>query len=197
MPTGYTSDVADGKITDFTEYALQCARAFGACVTLRDEPLSSDIPELEPSDYHSEYLIKTRLELQEFLAMDNNKLMELHREERDKSIADTNNAIKEKKLIKTRYEAMLEKVNSFVSPSPDHDNYVEFLRNQLTESIDWDCDTSYYNNQNHEIPFEVWKTNKEQGLRDDILYHEGHHKEEVDRVKQRNQWISQLKEALR
>jgi hypothetical protein len=39
MPTGYTAGVADGTITEFREYALLCARAFGACIMLRDEPV--------------------------------------------------------------------------------------------------------------------------------------------------------------
>jgi len=49
MPTGYTCQVQDGMITEFKEFALLCARNFGACITLRDEPLSPDIPEFEVS----------------------------------------------------------------------------------------------------------------------------------------------------
>lgn len=30
MPTGYTFEVCEGKMTDFSAFALQCARAFGA-----------------------------------------------------------------------------------------------------------------------------------------------------------------------
>lgn len=66
MPTGYTADVADGKITDFVEYALQCARAFGACIMLRDEPISSEIPEFQPSDYNANALAEAEKTLSRF-----------------------------------------------------------------------------------------------------------------------------------
>jgi hypothetical protein len=47
MPTGYTAPIADGMT--FEQFALGCARAFGALVTMRDEPSDAPIPErLEP-----------------------------------------------------------------------------------------------------------------------------------------------------
>ena len=48
MPTGYTADIKDG--ISFQTYALNCARAFGACVMLRDEP----------GDYHLKAMEKAR-----------------------------------------------------------------------------------------------------------------------------------------
>lgn len=38
MPTGYTADIKDG-IT-FRDFALRCARAFGATIMQRDEDIS-------------------------------------------------------------------------------------------------------------------------------------------------------------
>ena len=63
MPTGYTAAIKDG--IDFKTYAMNCARAFGACVMLRDEPGGGDrIPDaFEPSDYHLKAAEKTRGEL--------------------------------------------------------------------------------------------------------------------------------------
>lgn len=50
MPTGYTADIKDG--ISFETYAMNCARAFGACVSLRDKPSGGKvIPDaFEPSD---------------------------------------------------------------------------------------------------------------------------------------------------
>jgi len=45
MPTGYTAGVQDGKITEFSDFALNCARAFGALITMRDDPQDTPIPE--------------------------------------------------------------------------------------------------------------------------------------------------------
>lgn len=51
MPTAYTADIAKG-IT-FKQYAMNCARAFGALIDLRDKPANCEIPDVVyPSDYH-------------------------------------------------------------------------------------------------------------------------------------------------
>lgn len=73
MPTGYTADIKDG--IDFKTYAMNCARAFGACVMLRDEPGGGErIPDaFEPSDlfvrYHLKAVEKARVELAALDAM--------------------------------------------------------------------------------------------------------------------------------
>lgn len=45
MPSAYTAPVQDGKITEFKDFAILCARAFGACIDMRDDPLDKPIPE--------------------------------------------------------------------------------------------------------------------------------------------------------
>lgn len=63
MPTGYTADIKDG-IT-FKTFVMNCARAFGACVELRDEPGGGEkIPEsFQPSNYHADKVLAARQEL--------------------------------------------------------------------------------------------------------------------------------------
>ena len=57
MPTGYTSDIYDGKDISFREYALKCARNFGAYVEMRDSSLDTEMPtEFEPSTYYRDKL---------------------------------------------------------------------------------------------------------------------------------------------
>ena len=48
MATGYTYPVVEGKITEFSEFALGCARAFGAFMHMRDD--NSDAPLRYSSD---------------------------------------------------------------------------------------------------------------------------------------------------
>lgn len=196
MPTGYTADIANGKITDFTEYALQCARNFGACITLRDEPMSSEIPEFEPSDYNAKALDKAEKDLLKFLTMKESQRRELHEAEHAKHIEEAEQGIADKVERRQRYESMLAKAKSFKSPSPDHDNYAKFIVNQLEESIEWDCGTSYYDELKQPIMFETWQSNRIKDLRRDIEYHRKAHREEVERTESRNRWVQQLKEAL-
>ena len=64
MPTGYTHPVQEGKITELRDFALNCARAFGACVTMRDDPSDTPIPgKFEPSDYHIKALKEAKEDL--------------------------------------------------------------------------------------------------------------------------------------
>jgi len=69
MPTGYTDKINEG-IT-FKTFALNCARAFGACVEFRDEGGGGEvIPEVfHPSDYHLKCQDKAISELQMLNAM--------------------------------------------------------------------------------------------------------------------------------
>ena len=66
MPSGYTNKIKDD--ISFEEFALSCARAFGACVEMRDDPGDAKIPEeFTPSPYYKKalddaYIEKTRLE---------------------------------------------------------------------------------------------------------------------------------------
>lgn len=196
MPTGYTAGVCDGTITDFTEYALQCARNFGACVTLRDEPLGSEIPEFEASDYNATKLAEAEKALAEFLAMPEPERREMHAAEHARNIESAERGIAEKKEQQQRYEAMLKKAKAFKSPSPDHDNYAKFIVSQLEESIQWDCDTSYYEKLKTPVPYSKWKSKKVKDLTGDIEYHTKGHSEELERTASRNKWVRQLKEAL-
>ena len=196
MATGYTADVASGKITDFTEYALQCARAFGACIMLRDEPLSSEIPEFDPSDYHAEKLVSSQKALADFLGMDASQRQAMHAAEHAKNVAEADKWIAEKKVTLSRYNAMLEKAMAFKPPSAEHCQYAKFLVDQLTSSIESDCGGSYYTELKQEVPFVLWEAAKISSLERAVEYHREQHQQEVERTSQRNRWIRQLKEAL-
>ena len=44
MPTGYTYDLYDGKDIEFPDFVMKCARAFGALIEIRDDPMDAAIP---------------------------------------------------------------------------------------------------------------------------------------------------------
>lgn len=195
MPTGYTAGVADGTITDFKEYALQCARAFGACVMLRDDPLSDEIPEFEVNSYYSSRVEDLKRELNEFMDMnysERHKLYELEQAQRTNAKEE---GLSKKKEEKDRYKRMLKLAKKFKPPSPDHDSYAKFLVTQLEASIDFDCNTQYYDNLLNPS-FDTWRDEKLYNLVKDIERAKESLKEEQDRVAGRNKWIKQLKEAI-
>ena len=60
MPSGYTENIYYGKEVAFKDFALGCARAFGACVMQRDDP-ADEKPKIMPEEsYHTEELKKLK-----------------------------------------------------------------------------------------------------------------------------------------
>lgn len=199
MPTGYTAGVADGSITSFKDYALMCARAFGASLHLRDESLSIDLPEEEESTYSTYYndkLRETQAELDKISSMSESDLLALYKEEHDNNISYINDRISENNLIKDRYTAMLEFAKRFNPPSDKHINYCKFLISQLKESIDFDCDISYYEKQKKGKSFAEWLSDKKKDLNYLLAYYQEQLEKETERINSNNKWIRDLKEAL-
>lgn len=196
MPTGYTADVASGKIKTFQEYALLCARAFGACIMMRDEPLSSEIPEFKPDDYHSKKQQDAKAELELFRSLNEDQLRGMWAKETRDRYAQAEKAIAENQVQESRYRQMLDQAYAFKSPSPDHDGYAKFLITQLEESIKFDCGGSYWENRMKEVSFEEWKATKQNNLTRDIAYHASENLKEIERTHTRNEWVKKLKMAL-
>ncbi|MBS3155164.1 hypothetical protein J4404_01555, partial [Candidatus Woesearchaeota archaeon] len=63
MPTGYTYIIGEKDIT-FKEFALRCARGFGALVEMRDDSLEARIPnKFYPCSYHKEQIGEAQKQL--------------------------------------------------------------------------------------------------------------------------------------
>lgn len=164
---------------------------------LRDEPLSSEIPEFEPSDYNAKRLAEAERDLAAFLAMNHDQREKLRADEHSQNVKIAEKGIAEKQVQRERYEAMLAKAKAYKSPSPDHDNYATFLVSQLVESIKWDCSTEYYDGLKQQKPFSEWESEKLERLQRDVEYHEKANREEIERTNQRNEWVRKLKASLK
>ena len=196
MPTGYTADIKDG--IDFKTYAMNCARAFGACVMLRDEPGGGDkIPdEFEPSDYHVKAVEKARCELAALDAMTP--------AERERAAAkawddaETSRLMRLGEYRKTRaaYEAMLEKAKAGKPPTPDHTSLHEFMQTQIEQSIQFDCSESYCSTPTVRLTGDAWSAWQRVKYMRDVQYHQKEHAAEVDRAAARTLWIQALRDAL-
>lgn len=196
MPTGYTADIPKG-IT-FEQYALNCARAFGALVTMRDDPKDAPIPdELQPSSHSSDLLKKVKARLAELESMAEEDIeREAERSHRD---AEKHRLGRLDEIAKQEaaYREMLAKVNSWTCPTPDHQEFGNFMREQIEKTIDFDCDAKYYSEPTPRLTGMQWLESQiAQALRD-IAYHEKSYAEEVERTNQRNAWIKALRESLK
>ncbi len=198
MPTGYTARIADG--VTFKEYALGCARAFGALVTMRDEPRDAPIPEkFGVSTYHADEIDKARAGLTELSSLslaeaqiraDAAKLKDLEYHER---------AIANNKVLRGKYEAMLAQAEAYVSPSSEHDEYRQFMISQIQESIEFDCGGDYHQRQIAQLESVTgreWIDSERESLESGLEYHRRELKKEEERAAERSVWVKQLMESL-
>jgi len=196
MPTGYTADIKDG-IT-FATFAMNCARAFGACVMLRDEPGGGDkIPDaFEPSDYHAQQIEKAQAALAEFRALSPSQ----HMREASKAWGDAETQriarLDEMRAQRKAYEDMLAKVKAWAPPTPEHDGLKEFMHSQIAQSIDFDCDESYYSTPTPRMTGEQWAARRLAMLERDLAYHQKEQAAEVERTSGRTAWVKALRASL-
>lgn len=196
MPTGYTADVQDGTVTEFSEFAMQCARAFGALITMRDEPSDAPIPqEFAPSNYNAERLVEAQRDLARLEAMT---------ESEQKAAADAANAAafkswddreSTKAEQRARYEAMIQKVEAWEPPTADHNELKRFMLRQLRESIEFDCGPPYAPRPGL-VNAKDWYAGALARANRDIAYHAEQQAEETERARKRTKWVSDLRASL-
>jgi hypothetical protein len=196
MPTGYTESIKDG-IT-FQTFALNCARGFGACIALRDEPGGGEqIPEeMQPSDYHFKALATARSALATFESMTSmecgfkaaaeHKDAETYRLERIKENAD----------LLQKYTEMLVCAKAWTAPTENHNGLKEFMVKQIEESIKWDCDTDFMSKPVEQLSGADWLEKAKSRAITDIEYHKTKWAEELQRTAERNAWVSNLRNSL-
>lgn len=197
MPTGYTAAIAD-DIT-FNDFVMSCARGMGALVMMRDEPMDAPIPErFEPSDYHTKKIAEAAAALDRLTGMTEAEAEQAANDAHEAAIAAQAAAIQRNDTLREKYRAMLAKVEAWQSPSEDHDGFKKFMVEQITGSIDLDCDNRYYRKQKHtKLTGAKWRTQEEAKARKNIAYHEAENAKEIERTEARNTWLRQLRESLK
>jgi len=194
MPSGYTAPIAAG-IT-FEQFVWGCARAFGALVTMRDDPSDAPIPDrLEPEPYYAEKIAKVEAELYDIERMDPARAVVLAREEYDRAMASDRKRATERAELERKYRDMLDRVEAWKPPSPDHVGMRDFMLDQLRESIRFDCSHDY---QEPKPPLEgrAYIAARAEKLRSDLDYYRKQHAEEVERIEKRNEWLRLLRESV-
>lgn len=195
MPTGYTAPLYEGEDLSLAEFVLGCARAFGALVTMRDDAPDTPIPdEFAPSGYHLRRLAEERAALAAAEAWTDD---DAHREA-GRDYADALRSYREgerKRLaIKARYEAMLDQVLGWEPPTAEHVELKSFMVAQLQESIRFDCSP---------LPEPIredaatYKARRVKRHRESVEYHEREHEQEVERARNRTEWVRALRESLK
>lgn len=196
MPTGYTADVATGKVATFPEFAWLCARNFGALISLRDEPITATKPQsFEVGAYHADALKKAQTYLKLLEQMTPDEAAEAHRQACAENQASNDRINSDRAVQKARYEAMLASVRAWEPPTIEHVGLKEFMEKQLVESIDLDCQPvgKYY----PDIPdFANWLKGEMRKALRDCEYHAAEMEKDRLRTEGRNAWVEALDRSL-
>lgn len=194
MPTGYTSDLAQGE-QSFEDFVWRAARGMGALVMMRDEPMDAPIPErFEPSDYNLRKLREARAEAVRLEALTEEQADEEARADYAAAIARYEQREADRLAQRNRYSAMLAQVVRWTPPTSDHKGFQEFMAQQLRDSIKFDCD--YTAECPQALPGAVWRETRLAKERDSIAYHAKEHMAEVKRTDNRNRWLAALRKSI-
>ncbi len=199
MPTGYTAKLMENG-QSFNDFIMNCARAMGACITMRDDSSDAEIPnEFKPSKYAAKSVKKDQKKLDALLAIkDKGKVAYAlnvlngkidHYEKYKKSHAEED----------ARLESMQRQVTAWRPPSDDHDGLKDFMLQQISVSK---------NNSNGFADGEIAKIEARKAdplgyfeeliitARSDMRRSKEYLAEDVERCKSRTEWIQQLRKSL-
>lgn len=195
MPTGYTAPLYEGKDISFEEFALGCARAFGALVMMRDDPTDAPIPdEFEPSNYYAQDLAAARERLAEVRAWTlKDARAALAKENAAIAAGNLERAEKEAALL-IRYEAMLAQAKAWEPPTPEHQGLKAFMVEQLESSIRFDTGPFTMPLR----PNDPWAYRDEEiaAAEKRITRSEQEDTKERKRAAERTRWIRDLRDSL-
>jgi hypothetical protein len=192
MPTGYTAKISEG--ISFEDFVLQCARAFGATITMRDDSLDAPIPdEFKPSDYHPKALKMALEELARLKSLSREEIIEQSEKDYANKCIRWEQREVERLELKNKYKAMLAKVIQWKPPTTDHQGLKDFMLQQIRDSIEWDC---LQDDKPKKLSPEEWQEKAIETAQWNVEYHQKEGRKEIQRAKERTEWVRELKKSL-
>jgi hypothetical protein len=193
MPTGYTYSIKEG--ISFRDFTLSCSKAFGALISMRDEPNDAPIPtEIKPSDYALKSLNVANAQLKKLNEMSISVAEILCEKEYQDELKRIEKSEKEDSELYKKYEEMLDKVNKWTPPTSEHQGLKDFMIQQIESSIKHDC--RYKREKPTKIKASEWLANRKKQAMKDIEYYKKSYKEEVERCAEKTKWIQDLVKSL-
>jgi hypothetical protein len=197
MPTGYTSDICDGKDVDWKEFLMTCAHAFGATISMRDESLNTPIPEeFKVDNYYQVKITESLNQLKEYENMTLEEAEKSVNEEFERREKHRLEQLARSQKLREKLESILEDITEWQPPSNDHVELKNFAVNQIFQTIDFDCDEKYHSKPTTKLTAETWLLSKKADCIHDINYYKEQYEKEVERVSGRNKWVRQLRNSL-
>ncbi len=203
MPTGYTADLVDGKMNTVEEYAKLCMRAFGATLHMRDEPLDKQYEPSEPSTYHLDAMNDAKKDIERLQSTPIEEIKAGILERAEKSLKDAIERKINKMELKVKLESMLVEIEKLQLDNR-YKEFKNFMRSQITQTIDWDCNLKYCENDIQSAKETLNNVDAEKYIQDELIrlnemiaYHTDKYKEDVKQCDEANEWVSDLLNILK
>ena len=204
MPTGYTAGILDGKITTFQQFAKQCMRAFGATIHMRDDDMDAEFQKRTPSDYYINEISKAKKSLKDAEKLSDKVIISIKKKELEKDKKYHIKSIKKIKIDAKKMNKILKDIEAWQPPTSDHTGIKEFMIEQITTTIDFDCKTKYHDEGLAKIESELLKLNAKHIRKEmvakakkDLAYHTKQYNEDVERCNKSNKWVDDFISSLK
>lgn len=193
MPTGYTYPVVEGNVTEFNDFAMSCARAFGALITMRDDPMDAPIPdEFTPSTEYDNLISTDSKLMGQIQAMTNAEAEAAAQDAHAEALKDRAKYLENKELEASRLNSMLMKVCAWQPPTPDHNEMKEFMIEQLTISMPG----SYAPSIPAAMDGATWRKTELDRLAESVVRNRQDRDKEINRAASRTKWVNALRQSL-
>lgn len=197
MPSAYTNPVLQGEINSLSEFAMICARAFGATVDMRGEPLSAKVPErFEPNPFYERSLRAARARLAALQRMSPADAQRACQQDHTKRLATWRRSCDQQAVARLRYNTLLAQVQEWEPPTSDHAGLRDFMLAQLRDSLDFDCSGPWPEEYPRQVRWEEWLRRELNAARMSVEFAKEHLADEYSRTHQRNSWFTELRRSL-
>lgn len=180
----------------FREFALGCARAFCACVMIREEQIEGDIPEFKPSLHNLRELEEAKAERHHLIEMSDEERIKFGQAKKDEEIENCEKYLSREVIENLRLSIMRDKVLAWKVPSKDHVELKSYMLDQLKISAH---SLQYSENRLRDAKTSFARDYYDRALDEAnraIEYNENAQLEENSRTNDRNRWVNELKASL-
>lgn len=176
MPTGLTYKISEQDDASFEDFVWRCARHTGALIHMRDDRADAEPVLPKKSEYYVEALVKANENLVKYKKMTLDEVVAEFDQDFEELQKNSLESIQKSNALRKRYETMLVKVKAWEVPSPDHQGLKDLMISQLNDSIEYDCNTSYYEDQllTRKVSMETaaqWLIDQIRSAEHDVIYY--------------------------
>lgn len=192
--TGYTEFICNDKVKTAEEFLLLCTSAFGYMAEFKDDPLSVPIDvRFVPSDYHEKALQREKEYLESYRRMTPEAIHFANMQDNNKQIEQLENARAKWQAENEKLQPILEGLEKWVPPTPEHEALKRFAIEQVKISLN---DLSWLPESLAMRTDEEWIDSRIKNSIEAIDYHEKGIQKDIETAEKKNRWLDALKKSV-